>query len=84
MPQLGGVQPGAVIPVRVPALPDGIVIRDATQADVAPLEPVIRMADPDNPDGSWRVLPSTIGQSLDPEKLTHVRVVEETSSGALV
>ncbi|MEJ8653709.1 GNAT family N-acetyltransferase [Streptomyces sp. MS1.AVA.3] len=79
-----GVQPGAVIPVGVPALPDGIVIRDATQADAAGLEPVIRMADPDNPDGSWRQLPSAIGQSLDPENLTHVRVVEEASSGVLV
>ncbi|MCZ1000767.1 GNAT family N-acetyltransferase [Streptomyces mirabilis] len=79
-----GVQPGTVLPVSAPVLPDGIVIRDATQADAAPLEPVIRMADPDNLDGSWRQLPSAIGQSLDPEKLTHVRVVEETSSGALV
>lgn len=79
-----GVQPGDVIPVSVPALPDGIVIRGATQADAAPLEPVIRMADPDNLDGSWRQLPSAIGQSLDPEKLAHVRVVEESASGALV
>ncbi len=79
-----GVQPGDVIPVNVPALPDGIVIRDAAHADTSPLEPVIRLADPDNPDGSWRALPSVIDQSLDPEKLTHARVVEETSSGALV
>ncbi|MFD9607675.1 hypothetical protein [Streptomyces sp. NPDC059970] len=70
--------------MSVPALPDGIVIRGATQADAAPLEPVIRMADPDNLDGSWRQLPSAIGQSLDPEKLAHVRVVEESASGALV
>ncbi|MGR3875664.1 GNAT family N-acetyltransferase [Streptomyces graminifolii] len=79
-----GEQPGAVIPVSTPVLPDGVVIRNATPADAAPLEPVIRMADPDNPDGSWRQLPAAIGQSRDPEKLTHVRVVEETSSGALV
>jgi hypothetical protein len=46
-----GVQPGEVIPVSVPELPDGIVIRDATRADTAPLEPVIRLADPDNPVG---------------------------------
>ncbi|MCX4539003.1 hypothetical protein OHA79_52635 (plasmid) [Streptomyces sp. NBC_00841] len=70
--------------MSVPALPDGIVIRDATQSDAAPLAPVIRLADPDNPDGSWRALPSVIDQSLDPERLTHARVVEETSSGALV
>ncbi|WP_406364398.1 GNAT family N-acetyltransferase [Streptomyces sp. NBC_01579] len=82
--QRAGVQPGAVIPVSVPALPDGIVIRDATQSDAAPLKPVIRLADPDNPDGSWRALPSVIDQSLDPERLTHARVVEETSSGVLV
>ncbi|MGX8903695.1 GNAT family N-acetyltransferase [Streptomyces netropsis] len=79
-----GVQPGEVIPVDVPTLPDGLVVREATQADAAGLEPVIRLADPDNPDGSWRQLPSAIGQSLDPEKLTHVHVVEETSSGTLV
>lgn len=79
-----GIQPGDIIPVSVPALPDGIVIRDATRADTAPLEPVIRLADPDNPDGSWRVLPTVIDQSLDPEKPSYVRVVEETSSAALV
>ncbi|MFD5079552.1 GNAT family N-acetyltransferase [Streptomyces sp. NPDC058371] len=79
-----GIQPGIVIPVTAAELPNGFVIRNATQADAAPLEPVIRMADPDNPEGSWRQLPSAIGQSLDPEKLTHVRVVEESSSGALV
>jgi hypothetical protein len=45
------MQPGEVIPVSVPELPDGIVIRDATRADTAPLEPVIRLADPDNPVG---------------------------------
>ncbi|MFE0737487.1 GNAT family N-acetyltransferase [Streptomyces sp. NPDC058855] len=79
-----GVQPGEVIPVSVPELPDGLVIRDATRADTAPLEPVIRLADPDNPVGSWRGLPNVIEQSIDPEKLTYARVVEETSSGALV
>ncbi|MCO8308771.1 GNAT family N-acetyltransferase [Streptomyces sp. RKCA744] len=68
----------------VPVLPDGIVIRDATQTDAAGLEPVVRLADPDNPNGSWRGLPSVIDQSLDPEKPTYARVVEETSSGALV
>ncbi|MFF4085193.1 GNAT family N-acetyltransferase [Streptomyces sp. NPDC001777] len=78
------VQPGEVIPVSVPELPDGIVIRDAARADTAPLGPVIRLADPDNPDGSWRALPSVIDQSLDPDKPTYARVVEETSSGALV
>ncbi|MFF8604166.1 GNAT family N-acetyltransferase [Streptomyces sp. NPDC015232] len=77
-------QPGDIIPVSAPQLPDGLVIRNATRADAAPLEPVIRLADPDNPDGSWRVLPSVIGQSLDPDGPTYVRVVEETSSGALV
>ncbi|GDY70209.1 hypothetical protein AQJ43_36585 [Streptomyces avermitilis] len=78
------MQPGDVIPVSVPELPDGIVIRGATRADAAPLVPVIRLADPDNPDGSWRALGSVIDQSLDPEKPTYARVVEETSSGALV
>ncbi|MFI9311114.1 GNAT family N-acetyltransferase [Streptomyces triculaminicus] len=79
-----GVQPGAIIPVSVPALPEGVVIRDAAQADAGPLEPVMRLADPDNPDGSWRQLPTVIRQSLDSDKYTRVRVVEETSSGALV
>ena len=78
------MQPGDVIPVSVPELPDGIVIRGAIRADAAPLVPVIRIADPDNPDGSWRALGSVIDQSLDPEKPTYARVVEETSSGALV
>ncbi|MET9914937.1 GNAT family N-acetyltransferase [Streptomyces sp. NPDC006476] len=78
------MQPGEVIPVSVPGLPDGIMIRDAVPADAIPLEPVIRLADPDNPDGSWRALPSVIDQSLDPHKPTYARVVEETSSGALV
>jgi GNAT superfamily N-acetyltransferase len=79
-----GVQPGDVIPVSLPGLPDGLVIRDAVRADAAPLEPVIRLADPDNPDGTWRVLDSVIDQSLDPHKPTYARVVEETSTGALV
>ncbi|NGO13137.1 GNAT family N-acetyltransferase [Streptomyces sp. HC44] len=79
-----GVQPGAVIPVGVPGLPDSIVIRGAAESDAALLEPVIRMADPDNADGSWLQLPAAISQSLDPDKYTHVRVAEETSSGALV
>lgn len=65
-----GIQPGAVIPVSAPQLPDGIAIRGATHADTASLEPVIRLADPDNPDGSWRALPSVIDQSLAPEPLT--------------
>jgi GNAT superfamily N-acetyltransferase len=60
------------------------VIRDATPPDAAPLESVIRMADPDNPDGSWRQPLATISQSLDPDKYTRVRMVEETASGALV
>ncbi|MER7692624.1 GNAT family N-acetyltransferase [Streptomyces sp. NPDC097610] len=77
-------QPGAIIPVSAPALPDGLQLRDAARDDAAALEPVIRMADPDNPDGSWRVLPAVIDQSLDPEKYTCARVVEETSSGTLV
>lgn len=76
-------QPGDIIPVPVPELPDDLVIRDATRADARPLRPVIRLADPDNPDGSWRAIPSVIDQSLDPERLTYARVVEETSSGAL-
>ncbi|MEU0744583.1 GNAT family N-acetyltransferase [Streptomyces sp. NPDC006134] len=70
--------------MSVPELPDGLVIRDAARAGTAPLEPVIRLADPDNPDGSWRALRNVIDQSLDPEKPTYARVVEETSSGALV
>lgn len=78
------VQPGEIIPVSVPAVPDGIVIRDAVQADAVPLESVIRMADPDNPDGSWKVLLTSIGHSIDPEKYVHVRVAQETASGALV
>ncbi|WP_327328666.1 GNAT family N-acetyltransferase (plasmid) [Streptomyces sp. NBC_01210] len=78
------VQPGTIIPVSAPALPDGLRLRDATRDDAAPLEPVLLMADPDNPDGSWRVLPAVIDQSLDPEKYTCARVVEETSSGVLV
>ncbi|WP_274599518.1 hypothetical protein [Streptomyces griseofuscus] len=40
--------------MSVAELPDGLVLREATRADTAPLEPVIRLADPDNPDGSWR------------------------------
>lgn len=79
-----GVQPGDIIPVSVPPLPDGIVTRDATHADRAALEPVIRLADPDNPDGSWRALPEVISQSLDLEKQTYARVAEETSSGTLI
>ncbi|MEV8092510.1 hypothetical protein [Streptomyces nigra] len=61
------VQPGEVIAVSVPELPDGLVIGDVTRADAAPLEPVIRLADPDNPAGSWRALPNVIEQNLDPE-----------------
>ncbi|MFD3827116.1 GNAT family N-acetyltransferase [Streptomyces sp. NPDC058625] len=79
-----GVQPGEVIPVSVPALPDGVVLRDATPADAAALEPVMRLADPDNPDGSWRQLPTAIRQSLDADKYTRVRAVEEPESGVLV
>ncbi|WP_327135863.1 GNAT family N-acetyltransferase (plasmid) [Streptomyces sp. NBC_01343] len=79
-----GMQPGDIIPVSAPQLPDGIVIRDATHADTASLEPVIRLADPDNPDGSWRALPSVIDQSLAPEPLTYARVVEDSASEALV
>lgn len=79
-----GVQPGEVIPVSVPALPDGVVLRNATPADAAVLEPVMRLADPDNPDGSWRQLPTAIRQSLDADKYTRVRAVEEPESGALV
>ncbi|MGW4788577.1 GNAT family N-acetyltransferase [Streptomyces sp. NPDC004230] len=78
------IQPGDIIPVSVPELADGIVIRDAAHADAARLEPLIRLADPDNPDGSWRALPSVIDQSLDPDRLTYAQVAEETSSGALV
>ncbi|WP_369199127.1 hypothetical protein [Streptomyces djakartensis] len=70
--------------MSVPELQDGLVIRDTTRADTTPLEPVIRLADLDNPDDSWWGLPNVIGLSLDPEKLTYARVVEETSSGALV
>ncbi|MFD3722844.1 GNAT family N-acetyltransferase [Streptomyces sp. NPDC058674] len=70
--------------MSAPALPDGLQLRGAIRDDAAPLEPVIRMADPDNPNGSWRVLSAVIDQSLDPEKYTCARVVEETSSGALV
>ncbi|WP_322872283.1 GNAT family N-acetyltransferase [Streptomyces goshikiensis] len=79
-----GMQPGAAIPVSVPQLPDGVVVRNATHADTVALEPVIRLADPDNPKGSWRALPSAIDQSLAPDPLTYVRVVEESASGALV
>ncbi|MEV4871842.1 hypothetical protein [Streptomyces syringium] len=42
-----------------------MVIRDAALSDAAALEPVIRLADPDNPDGSWRQLPTAIRQSLE-------------------
>jgi hypothetical protein len=59
-----GAQPGDLMPVSVPALPDGVVIRDATQADASPLEPVMRLAAPGSPDGSWRQLPTAIRQSL--------------------
>ncbi|MFF7647008.1 GNAT family N-acetyltransferase [Streptomyces canus] len=79
-----GVQPGEVIPVTVPALPDGVVIRDAMPSDADALEPVMRLADPDNPDGSWRHLPDLIRQGLDAAKYTRVRAVQETESGALV
>ncbi|MBP5942723.1 GNAT family N-acetyltransferase [Streptomyces acidiscabies] len=79
-----GAQPGEILPVRAPVLPDGVVLRDAARADRAALEPVIRLADPDNPDGSWRALSEVINQSLDPGLQTYARVVEETSSGALV
>ncbi|PIB04517.1 MULTISPECIES: GNAT family N-acetyltransferase [Streptomyces] len=78
------VQPGEIIPVSVPALPDGVVVRDATPADASALEPVMRLADPDNPDGSWRQLPTAIRQSLDADKYTRVRAVQEAESGALV
>ncbi|MGW5609453.1 hypothetical protein ACWEWI_25780 [Streptomyces sp. NPDC003753] len=70
--------------MTVPALPDGVVIRDATPSDAAALEPVMRLADPGNPDGSWRQLPTAIRQSLDADKYTRVRAVQETESGALV
>ncbi|GAA2325961.1 hypothetical protein GCM10010246_04170 [Streptomyces cuspidosporus] len=58
-----GVRPCAVIPVRVPVLPDGIEIRDATEADAAPLEPVIRMADRTTPTvpGACTAWPSSDG-----------------------
>lgn len=78
------VQPGEVIPVDVPALPDDVVLRDAAPSDAAALEPVMRLADPDNPDGSWRQLPAAIRQSLDADNYTRVRAVEETESGVLV
>ncbi|WP_434600010.1 GNAT family N-acetyltransferase [Streptomyces sp. A5-4] len=78
------VQPGEVIPVRVPPLPEGVVIRDATPSDAAALEPVMRLADPDNPDGSWRQLPTAIRQSLEADKYSRVRAVQESESGALV
>ncbi|MGW9676414.1 GNAT family N-acetyltransferase [Streptomyces koyangensis] len=77
-------QPGEIIPVAVPDLPDGVVIRDATPADAAALEPVMRLADPDNPEGSWRQLPTEIRQSGEADKYTRVRAVQETESGALV
>ncbi|MBB5938971.1 hypothetical protein [Streptomyces zagrosensis] len=51
------VQPGDVIPVNTPVLPDGIVIRDAIRADADPLEPLIRLADPENPGGSGGCFP---------------------------
>lgn len=78
------VQPGEIVPVSVPALPDGVVIRDAEPSDATALEPVMRLADPDNPDGSWRQLPTAIRQSLAADKYTRVRAVEETGSGVLV
>lgn len=57
-----------------------MVIRDAAPSDAAALEPVIRLADPDNPDGSWRQLPTAIRQSLEADKYARVRAVEETES----
>ncbi|MFL4909528.1 hypothetical protein ACJ6WF_41730 [Streptomyces sp. MMS24-I2-30] len=78
------VQPGEIIPVSVPALPEGVAIRDATPADAAALAPVMRLADPDNPDGSCRQLPTAIRQSPDADKYTRVRTAQETESGALV
>ncbi|MCC9690592.1 GNAT family N-acetyltransferase, partial [Streptomyces sp. MNU103] len=78
------VQPGEIIPVTVPGLPDGVVIRDATPADAAALEPVMRLADPTTPRAPWRQLPTAIRQSGDADKYTRVRAVQETESGALV
>ncbi|MER6105132.1 GNAT family N-acetyltransferase [Streptomyces sp. NPDC001832] len=45
---------------------------------------MIRLADPDNPDGSWRQLLTAIRQSLEADEYTRVRAVEKTESGVLV
>lgn len=77
--------PDEPIAIPDPVLPAGITIRHAEPKDVAALEPIMKEADPDNPDATWHGLPKIIDMAARPGKpgVGVVFVAEDRDEGVV-